>query len=1083
MKNVNRKSDELGVEVDIWTQDRYADYLDCKSEGQFLRKKYLGIDTEMLSLSLLKDLSRESCNQYRNLQFTNPHTWVQRHEENNLFSGLRANQYRTIFLVGDSGYGKSSFSFRLLESYLDEGGMGIYMPDDVAKNAITLSDALEQMLSKLSPTLQRGESKKIPELLPIDRPFVIIIDDISRLNNSEMILQKVAGWAGSPYVIICPVLSRFRRVVDEIKRLKVVHIVNLDKMTFDETKQAIELVALENEISLSNIDRENLAIGVNNDPWLIGEFSKQLEAGLDPNNCVVKSIMESIDRRIDQIVEATPSLIKSACFDVLISLGLFMLEYRDFRPNYDTITDWFDEEKVETIKLLCHLNKLCSISDEGLFHFQHDRFLVYFCIQSIGKNFEKLAFNTDLISEPYYAEFIAQALIQFQQPSNILEKIIEENPLAIIITMRFIGENITDYHKELFHLANRWIKINANNHSTSAPEYLRGEIAYSLIRTDSSLVLDLPETNYGLQKNWLGWFARLRNGDAKGAIEYCKIFGMGLDQEGWLFLELMEHSKTHNLERLLQTFEEQLKSESEIKEIRARLIVAGFIGHNSLQNQINGYWTSISKKDEVLLEAIWAALRCSSNHLQDQFLCSLINEWSKTPDQDTFRFNYLCNLLNFYAEESIVNFLITKGDEHISLRTQIAQICGKIDLPKALEHAIRICAQADVHDRLSFSVMLWGNRKSPTLSNECIIHLRKLWNDNNNCSVRELAFSIWLNNHHLDGNSLLKIVSEISPDEPFFNDAIRERARLGDQSCVPHLVNILIEDPSYFHVAHSVWCKDVELVAKKYLAGFSSIPNDFSGGMLDTHYHLAYLIRDIPDEVAEAFLLEYWYCLQFSPLFIQAAIYTGTQKCIEMAEKSIKRCPDKTNLFKYIDQFFGVLGYGSAALLPPSRLPSIEFRRIKNVEPFVEYLDESSLNSFAAVCYLLGNDAIDWCKENFPKEINDHFRRGLCATKDDVIGLLENLYHKYPYFIYDLLEKLEKFGYSQDEIMGFLQEWMQEDINFEKLKIIAEFIIQIGKRKHLGMLDVPPLDIPIYQKMFEDIKKNTEYAVKRRTLE
>jgi hypothetical protein len=49
-----------GVEIDIWSRSRIADVLDVDARGQFVRKKLLNIDEELLSLDLLVELGRES---------------------------------------------------------------------------------------------------------------------------------------------------------------------------------------------------------------------------------------------------------------------------------------------------------------------------------------------------------------------------------------------------------------------------------------------------------------------------------------------------------------------------------------------------------------------------------------------------------------------------------------------------------------------------------------------------------------------------------------------------------------------------------------------------------------------------------------------------------------------------------------------------------------------------------------------------------------------------------------------------------------------------------------------------------------
>lgn len=60
LKKVYKKAKELGVTCDVWDQSRLADLLDSTPEGQWLRKEHLGIEAEMLSPSLLRELCEQA---------------------------------------------------------------------------------------------------------------------------------------------------------------------------------------------------------------------------------------------------------------------------------------------------------------------------------------------------------------------------------------------------------------------------------------------------------------------------------------------------------------------------------------------------------------------------------------------------------------------------------------------------------------------------------------------------------------------------------------------------------------------------------------------------------------------------------------------------------------------------------------------------------------------------------------------------------------------------------------------------------------------------------------------------------------
>jgi hypothetical protein len=62
--NVYQQASMFGMNVDILEFSRLTDFLNHNSDGQYLRKKFLGIEAERVSRSLLKDLSQKGIEEY-----------------------------------------------------------------------------------------------------------------------------------------------------------------------------------------------------------------------------------------------------------------------------------------------------------------------------------------------------------------------------------------------------------------------------------------------------------------------------------------------------------------------------------------------------------------------------------------------------------------------------------------------------------------------------------------------------------------------------------------------------------------------------------------------------------------------------------------------------------------------------------------------------------------------------------------------------------------------------------------------------------------------------------------------------------
>ncbi len=108
-----------GVEVAVVEQSALANWLTVKPEGQYLRAKYLGISTSLLSAQLLDDICVKSVERYANERENA--TWIERPFERILQERAWAGRETIIAFIGDSGYGKSTSASRLLRTFLQKG--------------------------------------------------------------------------------------------------------------------------------------------------------------------------------------------------------------------------------------------------------------------------------------------------------------------------------------------------------------------------------------------------------------------------------------------------------------------------------------------------------------------------------------------------------------------------------------------------------------------------------------------------------------------------------------------------------------------------------------------------------------------------------------------------------------------------------------------------------------------------------------------------------------------------------------------------------------------------------------------------
>src|SRR5262249_61234797 len=76
------------------------------------------------------------------------------------------------------------------------------------------------------------------------------------------------------------------------------------------------------------------------------------------------------------------------------------------------------------------------------------------------------------------------------------------------------------------------------------------------------------------------------------------------------------------------------------------------------------------------------------------------------------------------------------------------------------------------------------------------------------------------------------------------------------------------------------------------------------------HFVLSELLRDVPTDVAERLLLKHWTGLGQLPLFIQAALYHGSQQTRELAAEALAHVDEGVDPFKQLDSVFGFFTQG-----------------------------------------------------------------------------------------------------------------------------------------------------------------------------
>jgi hypothetical protein len=957
----------------------------------------------------------------------------------------------------------------------------LYIPERIIENALSLEDALRQMLWQSYPNLDSKEVDDIPLHLPAGSPYVIVVDDVNQTSNPPELIRKLVGWGRDPYLIVCPAWPRFWNLAKAANIKAQVGVISIDRMPFGEAILAVQRVVETAGCLITGIDTRKIVGRLQGDPLLIGTFGALLRR--DPDGDMTALADNAVEMYIAEYIDEAASASQTRYFaheyrESLEFLTATMLRQISLYPTWNQVEAWLQSnpKQLSIIRALASRRKICQVSDAGEFRFQHDRFLEFFSVRAISSLLAQPAEHQEVLAEPYYAEFIGRALVKSPQSEPVLNEMLHLNPLALCFSLREIGTPTIDYHHMIIQKVQSWVKYVGTSHKT--PETLRAAVANCFINTDSPAILDIVHTHFDLEVPWLGYMARLRNGDLESGI---KLFTqVGADYRNSLVTELVEHAKRYHEEGLRTALLQSLSTPMDERAFKGTVVLAGYLAFPGVQEAIVSSWLQQPDRANQLNIAIWAVLRSSGVERDNPFLDTLIEYWAEMPDieGENRAENQLHiakgvrRLLGDQADRSIVQTLIEQGQKRPRLGEAVAYICGLIDLPDAIEFAVRQAALQE--DWCLSSLTQWAWFDKAHLSVASTSRLQEMWqSDENAGDVRLVAFTVWLTNVDRNAVEVLPLLHPISADSPLYIQALQERASLGDTTCVPALLEQLDAYPYLYRAIDSVWNEDLKQAVAARLQSFSdSISPDFLGEELNEHRYLAQLLTHIPELDAESLLVDYWPYLQYSGLFVQAAIYVGTSKTLALVDEIIDKYPPENNPFEHL---WGIYGFEDRS--PEKRLT---LKHLKHLGRFIGRLTKGGQLSCADFCYRQGGEFIDWCVKHLSSEVNEGCRFQYPQTDEDI---LRNLDFESGYLRNYTLYLLDEFRKKNDprKFLEILKRWLQDKPTWQKIEAAAYCVERIGSRADVAILDVP-LEYGWEKSHIQIVRESARFGICRRTL-
>lgn len=1096
-KKVYKKASDLKVTAEIVDQSILADFLDSKSEGQWLKKEHLGIEAEMMSKPLLKSLCQQSLNLYKKSLFIDDQSFlVTREIVKNIEKDIHTISCPIHFISGESGFGKSIASYSVLKNHIDSGGYGMWLPAEYLKVSISIENSMEKLLSALHPNLLKNSWRNVLNLITPASQFLIVIDDINKTENPTQLLDKLLSWAkpqssnsknttqsSPPYVILCPVWPQIWKIIDRNGERNWVKPFFIGPMTPEEGSLVIKSLASNSSMDLTTAESHELSNRMGNDPFLIGLFGQLIASvGQNEPKLSAENIIEKFITNLLNTMDVThsTSFLAIEYETALYALSSNMIKNRNWHPKWGEIKNWLKgtPQKIDAIRQLTKNGKLCKLTEDGHFDFRHDRIRNHLLSVSVADILKQPESYDIVLNEPYFSGIVGKSIAQYPQAKKILEKIKVHLPLALFEAIRHFGTPASDYHHLIIELAKKWLKHNLE--TGHALEAIIDEISWILLETDSPAVIEITDI---LPKNNITLLARLRNGCAKsGAVCLYKMNEtVAAHLEDSLLERIISHTKIKHGRQILQELKILLNASNITDDLRRGVLsLAGFLGYPEFQTEILKCWKRSIDRTKILGEAIWAASQCCRKK-PESLLDPLMRYWNKLPGGEDYTLdsekNWIANLLKFAFKKGINNiiigYFIDYAKNHKSMERVITIMLIGYDSPNAVEYIVRRFGERSSTPLIVHPKSFWSDYKK--LSQASLHRLKLLWeNPNNDKFLRLNAFQIWLTKvekKHID------ILKAITPNSPLYKMAIPSRVQLGDMDSVNDLIALMEKKGGLYHfylmIAHNVWGSQMKIFIEEKLKSLGTeIPKDFSGRPFDLFFNLSRFLMKVPPEDAEELLGKYWNHLCYSSNFIQTALYIGTSKSLELADRSIKKCPKNIDLFEYISNQYGVLEVGMHEYL--------NIKHLENLKPYLTLINKRELSNLAELCQRMGIP--EWSKQNISSLLEKKGLKRYHPTNENLVEDLDRFVNirQGKFSVKYWIEDSEKRHEPKSRILKVTEKWLAQNPTIDRLEIASACIQEIGCRKDLEILDKY-----IYKGTaaeIEKIKENTRLLVFKRTL-
>lgn len=915
------------ISVEIIDLKTIANFLDFDPDGQYLRYKYLNIDTELLTISFLKELQFVSLKQYEIEQFIEVNTVEPIFDCQTLIDDFQKYDDKLFFIIAESGLGKTSLCYLLMLKYIFSNSICLRLNINNVENSINVINAIEIHLKELHPKLYFDEKSK--ELLNSCR-LTVIIDDISKALNLFMTLEKIASWSRdseSNIRIICPLKPQhYLLLSQEVKNKSSYKTFALRKPSFENVTQIAKKWLEFYGMQLSELELKDLIVNVDYDPFLLNlalHLRKNSSINIiDVGDTVIEGFIHDKFRQTGvcrrfPIVKIT-SLIEN--------FGTCLIKNRKLNPSYSELLNWLKENPIlqEVIDELSSNATLLRFDEKGILQFSHDRIRLCFITYGLNYVFENIKEYSDIIIDPYYFNILGSVLANGNFNFDIVKFIIHQSPEIVFNALKYLPkETHSGKRAEYLNLLVEWkTQLNIDDFPYYRLAYIVKTIS-EFNQDELFLFIDKFPIDIQFIEN------RIRKGDISYTFCYFEELWNNPQFSIINIENLMDHIYLNHKETSIQSIlESDFKRPLLRKELFSSCMVMGYLRDSKFIEILLFNWFRY-KKNEYSVLFLWSITHCMDiEHIDSIEL--FLNE-----------FSYITNANNEEVVKEIYGYSWKLSSNQIDILIKlfninpiiIKEIIINADNPFSLNLKIErnfIEFGQDVGRNPNCFWLPELNLYKTNRQSDSKLFLKNYWsNTENEIGLRKEAFYLWL--ECSTPQEIIDLEPIIDIHDQLYVLFLTIKIYNADISIITNYLNQLQENPALIELAYHIWNEDIKMEYKKL---FNSAIAKFPKLNSPIFYSLVGILDKIPVIDADGILIEFWETIKQVENGVIIALFINSDVSLKLADETIRRTKNPCEFFNSIDQFY-------------TSNKSISLMKLKSLEPYLMYMDEYNLRGFA----------------------------------------------------------------------------------------------------------------------------------------